>query len=204
MQEDSFYHIYNRANGNEKLFLSDNNYHYFLKQWVKYINPIAETYAYCLIPNHFHFVIKIRTEKEISFNLGFSEKQPFGKFQTFQKLLSKQFSNFFSSYTQAFNKMHGRKGSLFTPNFKKKIITDDEYLRQVILYVHLNPVKHQVTKDFDNYSYASFSSIRSDKSTLLKREEVIALFDDKDNFNFVHQQQKVKTELINEIIKVDN
>ena len=60
LSQDCFYHIYNRANGNEKLFASDDNYIYFLKQYNYYISPIAKTFAYCLMPNHFHFLVQIK------------------------------------------------------------------------------------------------------------------------------------------------
>ncbi len=66
-----YYHIYNRANGFEKLFLSDENYRYFLRQYVKYIEPVAITYAWCLLPNHFHFLIKIRNPDLVGADEGF-------------------------------------------------------------------------------------------------------------------------------------
>ena len=217
MLPDNFYHIYNRANGKEKLFLVADNYHYFLNQLKKYISPIADFYAYCLIPNHFHFVIKIKSEEELE--LFFEEKlknkklskgiespkeQDLQGFQNLGGLISQQFSNFFNSYSKAFNKMHNRKGSLFAPNFKKKLITDKTYLQQVILYVHLNPVKHQLSLDFSDYPYSSYVGILSEQPTLIKRKEVMSLFDDIDNFKFVHHEQKLKTALIAEIIREDN
>ena len=200
MQAGNFYHIYNRANGKERLFMGEDNYLYFLQQFKKYISPIADIYAYCLIPNHFHFVILIKSEKEL--NVFFAEKLSKGS-KPLESLLSLQFSHCFNSYTQAFNKKHKRKGSLFSPNYKRKLITEKEYLQQVILYVHLNPVKHQLEKDFTNYKYSSYQSMISEKPTLIKRNEVIELFDDIENFKFVHQEQKVKTTLINEIVELD-
>jgi len=150
-------------------------------------------------------VIEIKNEQELDefFKTKLIKSRNLRGFKNLGGLISQQFSNFFNSYTKAFNKMYGRNGSLFTPNFKKKIITEKEYLKQVILYVHLNPIKHQVTKDFECYPYSSYSSMISDKPSLIKRRETIGLFDDKDNFVFVHQEQKVKTELINEIIIID-
>ena len=201
MNSDNFYHIYNRANGKEKLFIVDDNYNYFLRQFEKYISPIADLYAYCLIPNHFHFVVKVKKEEQL--NLFLKTKLSKG-FKPLESLVILQFSHFFNSYTQAFNKMHHRKGSLFSPNFKKKIITDNIYLQQIILYVHLNPIKHRIYKKFYAYPYSSYKRILSKKDTIIKSEEVIALFDDEENFKFVHHEQKVKTELINEIIKGDD
>jgi putative transposase len=206
MNPDHFYHIYNRANGKEQLFITEDNYGYFLRQFKKYISPIAAVYAYCLIPNHFHFVLRIKKEEQLK--LFFKSKlKNKNKNQTgledLSGLISKQFSNFFNSYAKAFNKRNSRTGNLFQRPFKKKIITDNIYLQQVILYVHLNPVKHKVDLNFFTYPYSSYFSILSSKPTLIKREAVISLFDDKDNFKFVHHEQKIKTALINEIIKED-
>ncbi|NQX97980.1 MAG: hypothetical protein HRT73_08890 [Flavobacteriales bacterium] len=201
MQADNFYHIYNRANGSEKLFVEEENYRYFLQQFKKYIAPIAHVYAYCLIPNHFHFVIKIKEEKVL--NNYFEEKLSKSS-KPLESLLSLQFSHFFNSYTQAFNKKHNRKGSLFSSNFKRKEITAKEYLQQVIVYVHLNPVKHQLTSNFDEFPYTSYKSILSNKPTLLDRKAVIELFDDLENFRYVHQEQKIKTDLINDLILEDS
>ena len=62
---ETVYHIYNHANGEENIFRSNENYYYFLKKYTEYIHPIAETHAYCLMPNHFHLMVRIRSEKEI-------------------------------------------------------------------------------------------------------------------------------------------
>ena len=57
------FHIYNHANGDELLFRKDDNYRYFLKKFSDYLESILETFAYCLMPNHFHFLIRIRSKK---------------------------------------------------------------------------------------------------------------------------------------------
>ena len=54
------YHIYNHANGGDDLFREEANYHYFLKQWKKYIDPVCHTIAYCLMPNHFHAMVEVK------------------------------------------------------------------------------------------------------------------------------------------------
>ena len=134
MQADTFYHIYNHANGNENLFRNDENYSFFLQKWAKYIEPIADTYAYCLMPNHFHVLVKIKTEEELLWGKNLSG------------LLSKQFSNLFNSYAKAYNKMYERKGSLFNRPFKSKLVSDDNYLTTLIYYIHHNPIHHGFTK----------------------------------------------------------
>ena len=60
-----YYHIYNRGNNKENIFIEDKNYNYFLKLLVKYVVPIADIYAYCLLKNHFHIAIRTKSEAEI-------------------------------------------------------------------------------------------------------------------------------------------
>ena len=64
LQPDMYYHIYNRGNNRENLFVEERNYPYFLRLYAKHIEPIADTYAYCLLKNHFHLCVKIKTEEE--------------------------------------------------------------------------------------------------------------------------------------------
>lgn len=63
--EGRVYHIYTHANGNENLFLNDENFNFFLKKYSTHIHPIADTYAYCLMPNHIHLMIRMKTQKQV-------------------------------------------------------------------------------------------------------------------------------------------
>ena len=65
MEAGNFYHIYNHANGSENLFRNDENYNFFLRKWSQHIEPIADSYAYCLMPNHFHFLVRIKDEEDL-------------------------------------------------------------------------------------------------------------------------------------------
>jgi len=62
LQPSRFYHIYNHANGSENIFRDAENYRFFLEKYELYISPVAETFAWCLMPNHFHLLIQIRDE----------------------------------------------------------------------------------------------------------------------------------------------
>jgi putative transposase len=182
MEPGKLYHIYNHANGFENLFRTDENYRYFLKRYAHFISPVADTWVYCLMPNHLHFLVQIKEENEIA--------ETFGKFQTFQKLearISKQFANLFSSYTQAFNRMYDRKGSLFIPNFKREEITDDIYISNVIVYIHRNPVHHGFVKNMADWPWSSYLAMLTDKPTALKREEVLKWFGNLEEFLKFHQ-----------------
>lgn len=175
---ETYYHIYNHANGNENLFREEKNYTYFLEKYHQHINPIAHTIAWYLMPNHFHLLIKVKSEEEIA--------STFPKFGTLEKLdaklnfISKQFANFFSGYTQAFNKVYGRRGSLFLKNFKRKEVCDDEYLRALIVYIHLNPVKHGFVKSFTDWKWSSFGN-------LWDAELFTSLFDNYENYEAIHR-----------------
>lgn len=185
LEPDTFYHVYNRANGNEKVFASDDNYSFFLRQYKAYIAPVAHTYCYCLMPNHFHFLIKVKNEAELT--------ETFPKFGTLEKVISKQFANFFSSYTQAFNKQQNRKGSLFMKNFKRKKIKDEKYLRKIVHYIHCNPTEADLCTKPERWKFSSYGAILSDKRTLLKKAEVIDWFEDKENFIYCHKHPPVET-----------
>ncbi|MBE61112.1 MAG: transposase, partial [Flammeovirgaceae bacterium] len=117
-----YYHVYNHANGDENLFRREENYHYFLNLWAKHIEPIADTYAYCLMPNHFHALIRIKELDIIEAKIAMSDEV------TIETFISRTFSNFFNAYAKAFNKMYDRRGSLFNRPFKAKEIDNDQYL----------------------------------------------------------------------------
>ncbi len=189
LEPDKYYHIFNHAVSNDNLFKNKANYFYFLKKYAQYITPIADTFAYCLMPNHFHFAVRIKEEKEIEVAM-----RTLPKFETLAKLnyegfVSKQFSNLFSSYTQSFNKQQDRSGTLFRKPFKRLHIDSNNYFRQIIHYIHFNPVHHGFVKDLRDWKYSSFESYFSEKATLLKRDKVIDWFDDKDNFYDYHQKE---------------
>lgn len=181
LEPDCTYHIYNRANGSERLFISDENYRFFLERYRKYIQPIAETFCYCLMPNHFHFMVRIRQEKELE------SLEAFPKFQTLEKLLSKQFSNLFSSYTQALNKVTGRKGSLFMKNFNRIKVSDKKYLLKLIHYIHYNPIEAGLASEPRDWKFSSYQIIISKGPTMLYRKEVIEWFGDLENFIHCHR-----------------
>jgi REP element-mobilizing transposase RayT len=63
--EGEIYHIYNRSVGKQLLFRNDGNFLWFLKQYQKYLDPVVSTLAYCLMGNHFHFLIKVKTRDEM-------------------------------------------------------------------------------------------------------------------------------------------
>ena len=78
LNPDCVYHIFSRAIGKEKLFLEEEHYYFFLKRYKLHISPVADTFAYNLLPNHFHFLVRIKTLDEIKFHfLKIKKIKPF-------------------------------------------------------------------------------------------------------------------------------
>jgi hypothetical protein len=61
-----YYHIYNRGNNGENLFIEERNYQYFFNLYIRYIYPIANTYAYCLMRNHFHLLVRMKPVEDLT------------------------------------------------------------------------------------------------------------------------------------------
>ena len=183
LEDGYFYHIYNRGNNSDKIFFTEENYQYFLKLLVKYIVPVADIYAYCLLNNHFHFLLRIKEKEDIVF-----QKLKFSTTKIPKEIsASRQFSHFFNAYSQAINKKFARTGSLFEKRFERKKITNENYLKQVILYINTNPLKHNLVERLEDYKWSSYNSIISKAKTNLKRDEVIEMFYNQENFIYCHK-----------------
>lgn len=181
-----FYHIYNRAVGSELLFKTENDYFYFLNKFDRYLIELAEVYTYCLLPNHFHFLLRIKEEYEIV------ETQKFGGNEFLADKINQAFSNFFNSYTKSFNKIHKRKGKLFMLPYKRILVDEDDYFLILINYIHRNPIHHGLTNNFSNWKYSSYNACISDKPTKIKRKEIISSFGGTDKFIKFHHENKEK------------
>jgi putative transposase len=185
---EQVYHIWTHANGKENLFRVEENYRYFLRRYAHYIHPLVDTYAYCLMPNHLHLMIRIKSEAEVltALRKGKATLKGFETLGGFSKSISLQFSHLFNAYTQAYNKMHKRKGSLFIPNFKRKLIDSDSYFSALVIYIHQNPVTHGFVKKLSDWTYSSYTSYLSQGHSLLQRKEVLGWFGSLDGFQKDH------------------
>ena len=179
LESDCFYHIYNRGINGEVIFKTDRNYLFFIKKVKDNLLSVCDIYAYCLMPNHFHLLVKIKSDDDLD-NLVKVDGM-----HSPQNIFSKQFSSIFNSYSQAFNKENNRHGALIESPFKRKIISSEDYLRQCFIYIHQNPC----SGNFETYRYSSYKTVLSNSATSLKRDEVIELFEDKDNFTFCHKKE---------------
>jgi putative transposase len=157
-EPNHIYHVYNRGNNKTRIFFRDRNYLYLLekvkKEWLKYCDVLC----YCLMPNHFHFMLMPNTVGCKPVILG-------EKTSNLQNL-SKAIGKTLSSYTQAINKQNGTIGNLFTRKTKAKCLTDvpvdsvlflpTQYMLNSFHYVHLNPFVAGLVKQLGDWAFSSW------------------------------------------------
>jgi putative transposase len=194
MEPSKYYHHYTHAVGSENLFRSDENYRYFLERYNYFANTVSDTHAYCLMPNHIHFLVKIKTESELievcKDRYPDKEILVLEKSETIGQFVIQQFAHLLNGYTQAYNKMYRRRGSLFVHSFKRKEIVDDFYLTSVITYIHNNPIHHGFVKELSSWTWSSFHTILSSTPTVLQREGVLKWFGNRDEFIKFHLEPR--------------
>ena len=184
----NIYHITARAIGSEKLFLHDDNYNFFLQRYDKYITPVAETFAWALLPNHFHLLVQIKPHEALQ--ELYSNKNPHKKItEDWQPVFVMQcFSNMLNSYAKAFNKQNNRKGGLFMDYMRRVEITSDQQYTATVFYIHKNPVHHGYCSKINDWPWTSFQTMLSQTPTKLKRNEVLQWFGGLNKFIEYHKQ----------------
>ena len=186
-----YYHVFNRGNNRELLFREQRNYTYFLRLYALHIEPVAETYAYSLLPNHFHFMIRVRHPE---FQTGpFLEKGPVSLATKKEPVsdtpasASRQFNNLFIAYAKAVNKAYQRTGALFERPFKRKLVGNRRYLQHLLTYINQNPVKHGFVADPADWPWSSYSAICTTADTRIQRATVLEWFGGLPAFVDAHQ-----------------
>jgi REP-associated tyrosine transposase len=126
------YHVIARGNQRQQTFLTDLDYRAYLVRLATYRKRYGVSlYAYCLMPNHVHLLV-----------------------QTSEPPLSKFMQGLQQSYTQRFNRVHGKVGHLFQGRYAAIVCDRDAYLVTLIRYIHLNPVRARLVEQPDAYPYS--------------------------------------------------
>ncbi|MBT3421302.1 MAG: hypothetical protein HOD63_09110 [Bacteroidetes bacterium] len=193
LEAGEYYHIYNRGIGKQTIFRSSNNYQYFIEKALKYLHPILEIISYCLLKNHFHFFVKIKTiEEQLQFHKINNPNDDFKEL-----IAGKQFSKLFNSYAQAFNKSYNRSGSLFEKPFKRIPVSEDDYITLLIFYIHSNPVKHGIISNFYDYPYSSYTDIIKNDMRIVNSDFALKWFGELEDFISFHKE-------MHDLRKIDN
>ncbi len=192
---NSYYHVYARGHGKQKIFRDSDDYEYFLSLFARHlsndpaVNVTGRVYShlhehilllcYCLMSNHFHLLLYQKTDGAMS--------------QLMRSIMT--------SYSMYFNKKYGLSGALFETRYKASRISSDEYLLHISRYIHLNP------KDWMAYPHSSIHSYYLGAPEWLQPAPVIELFGSlpkyadflNDYVGYKESLKDIKDELANEI-----
>jgi putative transposase len=160
-----YYHIYNHGVARARLFAEERKACYFLRLYAKHVAPVTHTFAYCLLPNHFHFLVQIRDVRDLTGLAASGLKPP-----------SQSFSNLFNAYARAFNRAYDRTGALFQRPFGRIPVSSDAYFTALVVYIHQNPHRHGLTDDFRTWPFSSYGGLVSSLPTRLAWKQVLAWF----------------------------
>ena len=185
---NSTYHVYNHGIGNSDIFFEPANYDYFLDLYKKHISPYASLFAFCLLPNHFHLILKIGEYEQIE---AFIKKREYhlsgNRYEKVNNKIAQIFGNLFNAYAKAVNKRYNRMGGIFVKSCKRKIVKDEDYLRQLILYVNTNAIHHQLAEEIEEWDYSSFRHIIHKNSFVVDYIQTLSLFNSPEEFRILHE-----------------
>lgn len=194
---EQYYHVYNRGSDKRVIFHSRRDYQRFIKTIkyyqlegpkpkfshfpnlvVKELNSsqkIVEIVAYCLMPNHFHLLLR----------------------QVRDNGITEFTSKFINSYTRFFNTKYERIGPLFQGMVKAALIESDEQLLHVSRYIHLNPITSHLVKDLGKYEWSSYQDyIQGNHQGFCSEEDILTHFKDPQDYQrFVLDHLSYATEL---------
>ncbi|HLO82997.1 MAG TPA: hypothetical protein VK166_18670 [Chitinophagaceae bacterium] len=179
MEPGEIYHLYNHANGFENLFNDDDDYELFLHKLIKHTSPVAHYFSFCLMPNHFHLLAKIKQEEEIL-------KTMTGR--DIVKKISRSYASAYAGFAQRINNKYSRMGSLFKQNMSSRKIYDEIDFCSTVHYIHANPVHHGFVKSVHDWKYSSYNHILEKTAAWLDVRTVLNHFGDLHEFIKYHNQ----------------
>ena len=179
------FHIYNRGNNSDKVFYSRRNYLFFIEKMNTYISPYADILAWCLMPNHFHFMVSVN-EVELMLPNGLNHVEIIDPLTGTERVgiktrtFNQSIGIMLRSYTNAIHNQEGRTGALFQEETKAIILTDNisyipsyftsafgtiitayldddmSYAERCFHYIHQNPVSSHMVKKAEDWEFSSY------------------------------------------------
>ncbi len=176
--EGNIYHIFNRGCNRENIFFKEENYIFLLKKVNQTVSKYGVTVlAYCLMPNHYHFLLRQETDRP----------------------LSDWIKQLFNGYVQAVNKQFARSGTLFQGRAKHVLVDKSEYFIHLARYIHLNPVEAGLVKSPGAWSFSNYLEwVEERNGSLVNHTFIKSYFKNPDEYRqFVqdYQNEKIQTEL---------
>lgn len=199
---DKYYHIYNRGNNGRPIFLCAEDYNHFLHLYSIYAHPVLETLSWCLMKNHYHFCIRFKNPDElgcydkrnrldinIETKWKYFSKQEIPEKHQIVPIPLRMLGFMFDAYSKYFNIKYSMTGAVFERGIERKPIESENYLTEVIIYIHNNPVRHGITKTPEAYKWSSYNEILNGKSYFCSIQRVTNIFDDSENFVRSHKDK---------------
>lgn len=185
-EEGYIYHIYNQGNNKQKIFFNRENYLFFLKKIKTYITPYADIFAWCLMPNHFHLMVKVSY-----LTIGVALSDTDGRMRT----INESIGIMLRSYTNAINKQQNRTGKLFREKTKAECVNcpkgispsfyntetgtqihindpQKQYPQVCFNYIHYNPVKAGLVKNPIDWEYSSYVDYHGNRNGKLINKDI--------------------------------
>ena len=196
IEEGSVYHIYNKAASNLVLFKDDNDYLFFLAKYFEYFTNYFDTFAYCLIPNHFHLLIRMKTKEEFITSIEKENTKSSIKFINdeipINNFISDQFRRFLSSIANKYNKKYQHEGSVFVKKLKKVKVSTDGSIQRLLCYIHHNPIHHGLVYDYSQWEYSSYNSYFNNIKYNISKEMILHWLGDISVFEKIHENFKIE------------
>ena len=186
------YHIYNQGNNQETVFREREDYLRFLHKYRAMVAPYCNTFSFCLMPNHFHFLINT-TEKSV-------EKLQLGGIQIHK--LTDCFRKLLSEYAREINDKYNRTGSLFRQKTKAKLTIDTEadYTFTCFHYIHQNPYRAKLVAKMEDWEFSSFQDYLTIRNgSLCKRELAKQLIEIHTNTFYEDSYQVIPDDIIQKL-----
>lgn len=191
--KDNIYHIYNQGNNRQPIFFGREDYLLFLKEYRRLVAPFADTMCYCLMPNHFHFMIYANERSMIEKKLG----------SIYIQQLSDGFRRLLSTYAHEINKKNNSIGSLFRQKTRAKLIEGGNpnstltYAELCFFYIHQNPVSANLVEKNTDWEFSSARDYYgSREGTICNQNLTLNLLGwEGDDLSFVNQQYIITKEV---------
>ncbi len=188
LSDGNVFHVYSRGNQQKTIFFSEANYLYFLRKMEKELLPHANLLAYCLMPNHFHWLVQI---KSVHPNVGEDNKHAAG--------FSKATGILLRSYTRAIQKQEEFTGSLFQQNAKSKLLDSRDDILTCMNYIHNNPVKAKLASETSGWTFSSAKEYISNVNGFCNKQLLFELADLNHSYDFANQNKDFEDEQVKRI-----
>ena len=178
---DNLYHVFNQGNNRQTIFLDQLDYFHFLKLVRRFVVPNSEILAYCLMPNHFHFLLYMNEKSAQAKKLGSLEVQE----------ITNAFRLLLSSFSAIQNKNYDRSGSWFRQRTKFELVEKDQYSQRAFHYIHQNPVRAGLVKKQQDWEFSSFRDYAGLRNESFCNQNLAFEFVGFDRGNFLQEAENM-------------